>query len=59
VPAGFDKAKARPASSAQEAVKIARAVTPTDGLVCVTGSLYLIGAIQEGLGEGRARISRP
>jgi dihydrofolate synthase/folylpolyglutamate synthase len=59
VPPGFDKARPRPASSAQEAAKIARAVTAPDGLVCVTGSLYLIGAIQEGLREGRARTSRP
>lgn len=58
VPAGFDQARVRPASSAQEAAKIARAVTPPDGLVCVTGSLYLIGAIQEGLREGRARTPR-
>ncbi|MDX6289721.1 MAG: dihydrofolate synthase / folylpolyglutamate synthase, partial [Blastocatellia bacterium] len=54
VPAGFDKARVRPASSAQVAVQIARTVTPADGLVCVTGSLFLVGAIQETLREGRA-----
>jgi dihydrofolate synthase / folylpolyglutamate synthase len=59
VPASFDKARVRPASSAQEAVQMARTVTPADGLVCVTGSLYLIGAIQETLRAGRPRTSRP
>lgn len=58
VPAGFDKARVRPASSAQVAVQIARTVTPADGLVCVTGSLFLVGAIQETLREGRARTPR-
>jgi len=57
VPAGFDKARVRPASSVQEAVQIARTVTPADGLVCVTGSLYLIGALQETLREaGREHL---
>jgi dihydrofolate synthase/folylpolyglutamate synthase len=58
VPAGFDKARVRPASSAQVAVQTARRVTPADGLVCVTGSLFLVGAIQETLREGRARTPR-
>lgn len=53
VPVSFDKARVRFASSAQEAVQIARTVTPPDGVVCVTGSLYLIGVIQETLREGR------
>jgi len=57
VPAGFDKARVRPASSVQEAVQIARTVTPADGLVCVTGSLYLIGALQQTLREaGREHL---
>jgi dihydrofolate synthase/folylpolyglutamate synthase len=49
VPAGFDKARVRLAGSAEEAVQLARKVTPPDGLICVTGSLYLVGAIQEAL----------
>jgi dihydrofolate synthase / folylpolyglutamate synthase len=49
VPAGFDKARVRLADSAEEAVQLAREVTPPDGLICVTGSLYLVGAIQEAL----------
>ena len=59
VPVSLDKARMRLASSAQEAVQIAGTITPANGLVCVTGSLYLVGAIQETLREGRARTSRP
>jgi dihydrofolate synthase/folylpolyglutamate synthase len=47
VPEGFDKTRARSAAGVREAVEMARSLTPADGLVCVTGSLYLIGAIQE------------
>jgi len=57
LPVSFDRARVRLASSALEAVQLAREVTPADGLVCVTGSLYLIGPIQEALGAGRARTS--
>jgi dihydrofolate synthase/folylpolyglutamate synthase len=35
------------ATSPGDAIRIAQAVTPTNGLVCVTGSLYLIGSIQQ------------
>jgi dihydrofolate synthase/folylpolyglutamate synthase len=47
VPVNFDQVSVRLASSAEEAVRLARKVTPSDGLICVTGSLYLVGAIQE------------
>jgi dihydrofolate synthase/folylpolyglutamate synthase len=49
VPVGLDKPRVRLADSAEEAVQLAREVTPPDGLICVTGSLYLVGAIQEAL----------
>ncbi len=51
VPADFDKARVRVASSVTEAVQLARRVTPEAGLICVTGSLYLVGAIQQVLNE--------
>jgi dihydrofolate synthase/folylpolyglutamate synthase len=51
VPVSFDKARMRLASSAQEALKLAGTVTPANGLVCVTGSLYLVGAIKKILNE--------
>jgi len=57
MPVNFDKARVRLASSAQDAVQLAKELTPADGLVCATGSLYLIGAIQETLRAGRARTS--
>jgi dihydrofolate synthase/folylpolyglutamate synthase len=47
VPADFDQARVRLASSAADALKIARVITSPDGLICVTGSLYLVGAVQE------------
>jgi len=47
VPEGFDKTRARSAAGVREALEMARSLTRADGLVCVTGSLYLIGAIQE------------
>jgi dihydrofolate synthase / folylpolyglutamate synthase len=51
VPADFDKARVRVASSAGVAVQLARKVTPEAGLICVTGSLYLVGAVQQILNE--------
>jgi len=46
-PATFDASRVRRASSVQEALRLAKGVTPADGLICVTGSLYLVGAVQE------------
>jgi dihydrofolate synthase/folylpolyglutamate synthase len=43
----IDEGTVRRASSAVEAVRLARDFTPAKGLVCVTGSLYLVGAVQE------------
>jgi dihydrofolate synthase/folylpolyglutamate synthase len=47
--------------SVTEALQRAREVTPPDGLICVTGSLYLIGEIKAimgapGLAEVGARV---
>jgi dihydrofolate synthase/folylpolyglutamate synthase len=46
VPASFDPAKASLAPSSAEALRLARELTPRGGLVCVTGSLYLVGEIK-------------
>jgi dihydrofolate synthase/folylpolyglutamate synthase len=46
-PEDFDQANVHQATSIKEALLIAQDITATDGLICVTGSLYLIGAIQE------------
>ena len=55
LPVSFDKARVRLASSAAEAVRLARKVTSADGLVCVTGSLYLVGAVQHVFSCGAAK----
>jgi len=47
LPEGFDKRGVRLAPTADEALRIALELTPGDGLICVTGSLYLIGVIQQ------------
>jgi dihydrofolate synthase / folylpolyglutamate synthase len=47
VPGDFDLQQIHQASSADEAVRIAKELTPANGLICVTGSLYLVGAVQE------------
>ncbi len=57
VPVSFDQSRVHLASSPNEALELARSVTPPNGLVCVTGSLYLVGTVQEILRES-ARIAR-
>ncbi len=51
VPEDFDKGRIHQASSVAEALQLADEVTPANGLVCVTGSLYLVGAVQQALKE--------
>lgn len=46
VPEDFDRERILRAFSVDDALQLTRTVTPTDGVVCVTGSLYLIGAAQ-------------
>jgi len=38
---------AHEAASVKEALRIARGITPADGIICVTGSLYLVGEVQQ------------
>jgi dihydrofolate synthase/folylpolyglutamate synthase len=40
------------APSARDALVVARSLTPPGGLVCVTGSLYLVGEVRGLLGGG-------
>jgi dihydrofolate synthase/folylpolyglutamate synthase len=47
----FDKARVRLTSSVKEAVQRAGTITANNGLICVTGSLYLVGAVQQVLSE--------
>jgi dihydrofolate synthase/folylpolyglutamate synthase len=53
----FDQSKVSYADFVDEALRIAEQVTPANGLVCITGSLYLVGAVQQVLRETKARTS--
>jgi dihydrofolate synthase/folylpolyglutamate synthase len=55
LPRELDCAKLHQANSIQEALEIAGEITPPNGLVCITGSLYLVGAAQEALAISRSR----
>jgi dihydrofolate synthase/folylpolyglutamate synthase len=50
VPPGLDSSRITLAPSVKEALSMARAQTAATGLICVTGSLYLIGEAQSLLG---------
>jgi dihydrofolate synthase/folylpolyglutamate synthase len=56
-PADFDPARFQHAASIKDALWIANKVTPADGLICITGSLYLVGAAQEILRQQSASVS--
>jgi len=46
-PSDLDRSKLSRATSVDDAMRIARGMTPPTGLIVVTGSLYLVGAVQE------------
>jgi dihydrofolate synthase/folylpolyglutamate synthase len=46
-PSDFDRSKLSRATSVDDAMRIARGMTPPTGLIVVTGSLYLVGAVQK------------
>ena len=48
-PSGLDQTSLHDAKSVGEALQIAGRVTGADGLILITGSLYLVGAAQERL----------
>ena len=56
-PETFNKSRIYQVSSVVEALLLAREFTPAKGLVCVTGSLYLVGAVQEAL-RAKKEIAR-
>ena len=58
VPDSIDEGMLRQASSPAEAVRLAREFTPANGLVCITGSLYLVGAVQEILNRESGSVRR-
>jgi len=46
-PEGLDQSKVRNASSAGQALRLAKEMTRLNDLLCITGSLYLVGAVQQ------------
>jgi dihydrofolate synthase / folylpolyglutamate synthase len=47
----YDQGKVLQSSTVYEALQIAKRITPAKGLICITGSLYLVGASQKILNE--------
>jgi len=56
VPASLDK-KMKTVSNVNEALTTAQQITPPDGLICITGSLYLIGSAQAILNSRVHRVA--
>ena len=54
VPRNIDSAKVRRARSVDEAMLLAERVASPTGVICVTGSLYLVGAVQKVLRHQRS-----
>lgn len=57
VPLDFDQDKIIIASSVDDVLKKAREITPDDGLICITGSLYLIGEAQAIINSQSGRVA--
>ncbi|MBA3804683.1 MAG: bifunctional folylpolyglutamate synthase/dihydrofolate synthase [Acidobacteria bacterium] len=55
VPPGIDSSRITLEPSTAHALRIAFVVTPTNGLILITGSLYLVGEIRRTLREQAAR----
>jgi dihydrofolate synthase/folylpolyglutamate synthase len=53
----LDRSSVYQASAADEAQRIAKEVTTADGLICVTGSLYLVGEVQQALKRAAPAIA--
>lgn len=57
IPDNVDQARVRHATSPDEALRLAKEITPTSGLICVTGSLYLVGAVKHTSHEPYGNLS--
>lgn len=51
VPRSFDRTQLHEASSVTDALRIAREITASDSLLLITGSLYLVGEVQQSIRE--------
>ena len=58
-PTGFDPGKLFRAPSVEVAMRIARVITANEGLTVVTGSLYLIGAVEQHLQHAHLSATSP
>ncbi|MBP6002801.1 MAG: bifunctional folylpolyglutamate synthase/dihydrofolate synthase [Pyrinomonadaceae bacterium] len=47
VPAGFDQTSAFQTATVADALDVARRITPDDGIILITGSLYLVGEVKK------------
>jgi dihydrofolate synthase/folylpolyglutamate synthase len=56
VPAHAPSSTIALAPSVRDALTIARAQTPAGGIICVTGSLYLVGEVKSLLGNGGGKF---
>jgi dihydrofolate synthase/folylpolyglutamate synthase len=52
-PENVDASKIQIASNVNEALRLAKEITSPEGLICVTGSLYLVGEAQKKMAEAR------
>ncbi|HEV2903733.1 MAG TPA: folylpolyglutamate synthase/dihydrofolate synthase family protein [Pyrinomonadaceae bacterium] len=51
VPSSFDRASLHEARSVTDALQIAREINAADSLILITGSLYLVGEVQQSIRE--------
>src|SRR2546423_279829 len=56
-PRDFDRSKIHAAASPRDALEIAHDLTTTEGIILITGSLYLVGAAQEILKPQTAQVA--
>ena len=58
-PREFDRSKIYAAASPRDALEIAHDLTTDEGMILITGSLYLVGAAQEILKPQTAEVAHP
>jgi dihydrofolate synthase/folylpolyglutamate synthase len=54
LPKDLDEARVMKSSDIEEAIELALKITPANGILCVTGSLHLVGVVQEILSRATA-----
>jgi dihydrofolate synthase / folylpolyglutamate synthase len=54
----FPKRKFQIAATVKDAITLAKSITPPNGCICITGSLYFVGEAREELGQSGRRKGR-